>query len=193
MSEPQLEQDLTNRDRLIKKLWQECEVTATERVDRYLRANYHGIIPSTPFSHASAECINLFRDGHFYVSISLSQAVGEAIVRYICQSNNWRPSKHFENNVSKLKDRGFINDDVQKQLLVLWEKRDDYHHLNSNVATDRVTLEQLALEKISGLAAIEAWVFSYSYANGALVLQFPQYWPKTGPDTVAVFLRNPTT
>jgi len=192
MPESESAEDLANRVRLIAELRQECEATATERVDRYLRASHHGIVANTPFAPASAECIDLFRDAHFYGSISLSQAVGEAIVRYMCRSNQWRPAENFEENVSTLRRRGFIDDDIQKQLLDLWEKRDDYHHLNGSVETDRATLEQLAFAKIRALATIEAWVFSYSFADSALVLRFPQYWPKTGQDRVAVFLRNPT-
>jgi len=186
-------QDLTSRKRLIAELRQECEGAAAARVDRYLRAKHHGIVAGTLFAPASAECINLFRDGHFYGAISLSQAVGEAIVRHMCTSNRWKPSGNFERNVSKLKLRRFIDDDIQTRLLQLWERRNDYHHLNNDVETDRGKLEQIAFAKIRALATIEAWVFSYSLATGgALALRFPQYWPRTGADPVAVFLRNPT-
>jgi hypothetical protein len=184
--------DSNSRDRLVAELRRECEAAVEARADRYLRAEHHGIIPGAPFAPASAECIDLFRDGHFFGAISLSQAVGEAIVRHMCDSNRCSAAAKFERNVLRLRTRGFVNDDIKRQLLKLWEKRNDYHHLNNNVETDRITLEQLAFTKIRALATIEGWVFKYSFAKGALVVRFPQYWPRTGADRVAVFLRRPT-
>lgn len=116
------------RDTLIAELVNECQSRAGERADRYLRAQHHGIVAATPFAAASAECINLFRDGHFYGAISLSQAVGEALVRHMCRANNWKPAENFEENVETLKRRGFIDDSVRAEFLKLWEQRDDYHH-----------------------------------------------------------------
>ena len=48
----------------------------------------------------------------------------------------------------------FIDDPVEAELVRLWEKRDDYHHLNPNVARDRRELEELALTKIRALGDI---------------------------------------
>ena len=56
---------------------QEFEQTLSSRVDRYLKIKPHGIIPLTEFAPVSAECALLFRDGHFYGSIALAQAVAE--------------------------------------------------------------------------------------------------------------------
>jgi len=80
----------TERSRLIAELVGECQAFAPERIDRYLRAQHHGIVADTPFAPASAECIDLFRDGHFYGAISLCQAVGEALVRHMCRANRWK-------------------------------------------------------------------------------------------------------
>lgn len=192
MSEPESARDPGEKTRLIAQLRQECEATAENRAERYLRAKHHGIIADTPFAPASAESIELFRDGHYYGCISLSQGVGEALARHMCQSNQFSPAKTFEENVATLKSRKFIEDEIESQFLGLWEKRDDYHHLNGTVVTDRATLEQLAFAKIRALAIIEAWVFGYSPGPGALMLRFPQYWAKPSEDRVSVFLRNPT-
>jgi len=166
------------RHLLIKNLVAEGEALAGERVDRYLSARHHGIIADAPFAPASAECIKLFRDGHFYGTISLSQAVGEALVRHMCRSNQWRPAENFEENVRKLKQRNFIEVDVEAALLRLWAKRDDYHHLNLTVARDRGELEDLALTKIQALGEVERFVFAWSPSErpGAIKLLRPQYW-----------------
>src|SRR5688572_19373881 len=143
------------RERLVGEMVAECQTFVGERVDRYLEARHHGIVADTAFAPASAECIKLFRDGHFYGAISLSQAVGEALVRHMCRSNKWKPAENFEENVLKLKQRNFIDAAVEAQLLRLWEKRDDYHHLNPTVERDRGELEALALTKIRALGEIE--------------------------------------
>jgi len=66
-------------------LKQEFEQTLLSRVQRYRKVNPHGVIPYTKFTPASAECTLLFRDGLFYGCIALTQAVTEAIVRFLCQ------------------------------------------------------------------------------------------------------------
>ena len=81
---------------------QEFDQTLSARVERYLKVRPHGIIPLTEFAPVSAECALLFRDGHFYGSIALSQAVAEAIVKFLCQKNGWKPKKSFEKNIAKL-------------------------------------------------------------------------------------------
>jgi hypothetical protein len=100
--DPESVEQQVERHRLIKEFEAGCQAFASERVDRYLRAQHHGIVADTPFAPASAECIDLFRDGHFYGAISLSQAVGEALVRHMCRSNQWKPAENFEENVRTL-------------------------------------------------------------------------------------------
>jgi hypothetical protein len=64
---------------------QEFEQTLSSRVERYLKVKPHAIAPLTEFAPVSAECTLLFRDGHFYGSIALSQSVAEGIVNFLCQ------------------------------------------------------------------------------------------------------------
>jgi hypothetical protein len=186
--------DQAERVRLVGQLLADCQSLASERAERYLRARHHGIVADTPFAPASAECIDLFRDGHYYGAISLSQAVGEALVRHMCRSDNWKPAENFGENVRKLQERRFVDGAVKDELLRLWEKRDDYHHLNPTVARDRVELEELALTKIRALGEIERFVFAWapSETPGAIKLLRPQYWPDRGAGRVSVFLRNPS-
>ena len=182
------------RERLIRELVTDCRSLASERVERYLRAQHHGIVADTPFAPASAECIELFRDGHYYGAISLSQAVGEALARHMCRSNRWKPAENFEENVRKLRQRNFIDETIGAHLLRLWEKRDDLHHLNPRVARDRAELEELALTKIQALGEVERFVFAWepSETPGAIRLLRPQYWPGQRDGNVGVFLRNPS-
>ncbi len=168
---------------------QEFEQTLSSRVERYLKVKPHGIIPFTEFAPVSAECTFLFRDGHFYGAIALSQAVAEAIAKFLCQKNGWKPKKSFEENVAKLETRQFISKNVKEKFLSLWEKRDDYHHLNPTIETDRQKLEALAYEKVAILKEIESEVFKFSIVDGKLVPENRKYWSVQPNGTVPVFLR----
>ena len=84
------------------------------------------------------------RDGHFYGCTALTQAVVEALVRFMCESNGWRASKQFEKNVETLSKRKFIKAELKKSLLEIWTQRNDYHHLNPNIERDWRKLEKLA-------------------------------------------------
>ncbi len=167
---------------------QEFEGTLSERVTRYLQVKPHPIIPNAPFAAASAECSLLFRDGHFYACIALTQAVAEAIVRYLCQRKRWKPGKEFEENVRKLRERQFISSELKEWLLAIWQNRDDYHHLNPNVETGRQKLEELAREKARLLARVESEVFDFNLVNGRLAPKHPEYWDIRGKQA-NVFLR----
>jgi len=80
-------QEIIQKKIIEDSLKQELEQTLSSRVQRYLKVKPHGIVPYTQFAPVSAECALLFRDGHFYGCIALSQAVAEAIVRFLCQKN----------------------------------------------------------------------------------------------------------
>lgn len=168
---------------------QEFEQTLPSRVQRYLKVKPHGIVPYTEFAPASAECSLLFRDGHFYGCIALSQAVTEAIARFLCQKNGWRPENTFEKNVTKLHTRQFISEEMKNKFLRIWKKRDDYHHLNSNIETDREKLEEFACQKVLFLKEIESEIFKFSVVDGKLVPENKKYWVLQQNGTIPVFLK----
>lgn len=167
----------------------EFEGSIRVRVARYLEVKPHEIIAHTHFSRVSTEISALFRDGQFYGCIALSQAVGEALVRYMCQKNGFRPGKGFENNLEKLGRRHFLSATVKNQLAELWSGRDDYHHLNSSIEQDHNNLQELASKKAHLLMEIEKEVFGYTVNEGKLTLKYPQYWEVDDKNQVQVFLR----
>lgn len=176
------------KDQLKDTLQQEFEFSLDQRVERYLELKPHGIIPNSHFAAVSAECHLLYRDGHYYGTISLTQAMAEALVKFLCKANGWKPGGDFENNLEKLKKRGKITGDLKTKFLEIWQRRNDYHHLNPQVEQDRQKLEQLAREKLSRLKQIEEVLFAYSANNGKLVPKFPKYWDQRD-GKVAVYLR----
>ncbi len=168
-------------------LKQEFQQSLSWRVDRYLQVSHHQMTPNMHFAPASAECILSFRDGHLYGCVAVAQAVAEAIVRFLHEKHLKKSYKNFEVSVRKLSQKGRISDSVVEALFKIWEARNDYHHLNPGVETDRERLEQLALEKLRCLAKVEGEVFSYKHAHdGAIVPDKPEYWEGSDGE---VFLR----
>lgn len=169
-------------------LKQEFALTLDQRVKRYLELRPHGIIPNSHFAAVSAECHSLYRDGHFYGTISLTQSVAEALVKFLCERNGWKPNKDFEKNLKQLGVRGKVSQALSPLFIEIWESRDDYHHLNPQIEQDRQKLELLAKEKLTNLRKIEQELFAYTANEGKIVPKHPKYWDMTN-GTVPVFLR----
>lgn len=170
-------------------LRQEYQQDIDRRAKRYLSVRPHKVIPFTHFAAVSSEVPKLFRDGHFYGAIALTQAVSEALVRFMCECNSFGAEKDYEKNVATLLKRNLIDEGLKDKLLHLWNNRNDYHHLNSNIEQDRQKLESLALNKIKLLNEIESMVFAFTLRNGAIVPQQPKYWPDIDKGKIPVFLR----
>ena len=180
--------NIIEKAQLKDTLQQEFEFSLDQRVERYLELKPHGIIPNSHFAAVSAECHLLYRDGHYYGTISLTQAVAEALVKFLCKTNGWNPGKDFENNLEQLEKRGKITDGLKIKFLEIWQRRNDYHHLNPQIEQDRRNLEQLSKEKLSCLKQIEEDLFAYTASDGMLIPKFPKYWDQKD-GKVSVFLR----
>lgn len=168
-------------------LKQMFELTLDEKVQRNLEVKPHGIIPNSHFAAVSAECYSLYTNGYYYGTISLTQAVVEALLRFLCEKNELKVSSP-ENNVGKLKKKGLISANLAKLFSNIRENRDDYHHLNPQIEQDRQKLASLAKVKLTDLRDIEKELFAYTTNNGKLVPKYRKYWDQTG-STVPVFLR----
>jgi len=189
MVEKSKTEDLVRRASLADGLRQELEQTLNERIDRFMKIRHQPIIRNTEFALASAECIILFRDGSYYGCISLCQAVGEALIRFMCDSNSFNPTDNYEENLRLLHKRGFIGDKFESDAKKLWKNRNDYHHLNPNIETDLKELEQLAYSKVVALAELERWVFDGSFQEGKFQPKNPKYWGKSKDGRFEAFLR----
>lgn len=169
---------------------QETEQTLSLRAQRYLKVKPHGVVPCTQFAAVSAECTLLFRDGHYYGCITLTQSVAEAIVRFLCQKNSWKPEKDFEKNINKLLNRNFISEKLKNKFLQIWENRDDYHHLNPKIEVQRTKLEEISYEKVLLLKEIESEIFKFSLnKDGKLIPENKKYWELQKNGTIPVFLK----
>ncbi len=187
MDEERLPQVILRKE-IEETLRAEFEYTLSERVSRYLDVKPHEISPNQHFASVSEECAKLYRDGHFYGCIALTQAVAEAIVRFLCDRNGRRSAKRFEENVKRLSVRNVVVSELVESLLKIWEDRDDYHHLNPSIETDRRKLAALANEKARLLVKVEREVFHFEVKEGKLIPRYPKYWDING-DQAQVFLR----
>ena len=137
-------------------------------------------MPYEHFSSASGELSLLFRDGHFYGCIALTQAVAEAIVRFLCFKKFKNASEKFEDNVKRLCKENALSKEMKKSFLNIWEHRNDFHHLNATIEQNRKKLEKMALEKLRLLIEIESELFSYTISKGALIPKNRDFWKITG-------------
>ncbi|MBW1737979.1 MAG: hypothetical protein JRJ69_10615 [Deltaproteobacteria bacterium] len=65
---------------------------------------------------------------------------------------------------------------MKNNFLKIWEKRNDYHHLNPNIETEREKLKEIAYEKVLLLKEVESEIFRFSIIDGKLVPENKKYW-----------------
>jgi hypothetical protein len=71
----------------------------------------------------------------------------------------------------------------------IWKNRNDYHHLNPEVQTDKEKLHNISKNKMIALGTVEAEVFEFELVGGAIKPKYPQYWPTNPNGLLEVFLR----
>jgi hypothetical protein len=190
------------------------EQSIDQRVNRYLEINHHWIIGNHHFAAASAECIELYRDGYFIGAVMMSQAVNEGIIKFIVEKNDidkYRKktlkkimiffAKIF--NINRHKDIAtksiseLIDELVEKNIISkrcanaskqIWGSfRNDVHHMNPKVAA--IPFDVLAKRNLQSLAIIEKEIFGTDIKNGMLIPHQPKYWDLQDDGTVQAFLR----
>jgi hypothetical protein len=181
------------RKELEQTLRGECFATIDERVSRYQELDFSQLTPNTHFAFVSVECINLYRDGYFLACIALCQAVAEAIVRLMCQRSKFSSiSNNYEKNIENLRKRG-IQPDCDELFKGIWKDRDNYHHLNPTVPTEKSKLQDIAKNKILTLHKIESRVFEFAWTkDGAISPRYPKYWDFNEDGMLDVYLRFET-
>ena len=168
----------------------ECFRTIIDRITRYLELDFIKVTPNTHFASISAECIFLYRDGYFLACIALCQAVAEALVRFMCERSKFGASisKDFEENIEKLRKRR-IKPDCSELFKEIWKGRDDYHHLNPQVPTEKLELQDIAKNKLITLHKAESEVFAFELVDGAIRPTYPKYWPEPHDGLINTYLR----
>jgi hypothetical protein len=182
-------------NRLVEKaqtkdtLQQMFNITLEDRISRWVDVRPPNIIANSHFAAVSMECYYLYRDGHFYGAISLAQSVAEALTRFLCEKNGLEVDESYWKNLKNLKRHG-INTALIALFKAIREGRNDYHHLNPTIETDKEQLAALAKARLTNLKDIEADIFTYDVNDGKIAPLNPQYWDAGESDgTLAVYLR----
>ena len=179
------------RSLVIKALRESDEQTREDRADRYLEVNQQGFIPNFHFAPASAECLFLYRDGHFIATVMTTQAVNEGILKLVAEQNNIqkRDYHNLRALLELLVSQGIFSRDCFEASKQIYESfRNDVHHMNSPVAT--IDFQELAKKNIHNLAVIEREIWAaYPDADGKLVPLQPKYWDIKPDGTAAISLR----
>ena len=70
------------------------------------------------------------------------------------------------------------------------EGRDDFHHMNENIETNRPELETKARLTVECLFLIEKAVFDHSFSKGILIPKHLQYWDISADGNTEAFIRS---
>jgi hypothetical protein len=188
---------LTLEDQMDESQWKEEQFLQreksrfNERKARADRTKLHPIIPSHFFSVVSSECRELFIDGHFYGCISLAQAYAERLSSFLRGFHSVGAKNDTEKRVKGLHAAKAITDSCRDAFLRIWgNDRNTLHHINKDIPTDRFALAERAEECVNALYTIESEVFAFEILeNGAIAPKNRDYWPKSDPEHLKVFLR----
>jgi len=180
------------RKQLEENMQGEFLATIEERISRYQELDFIKLTPNTHFAFVSVECINLYRDGYFLACIALCQAVAEAIVRLMCERSKFNSlSQDYEENIKNLHKRA-IQPDCDELFKEIWKDRNNYHHLNPTIPTEKSKLQDIAKSKIIALHRIESKVFEFNIVDGAVSPRYPKYWDFDENGMLNVYLRFET-
>jgi hypothetical protein len=169
-------------------LRQKFESDLMERVRRTLDLNYQRVIGGHYFAAASSQCLELYRDGYMLGCIMCSQALLEAILKFVAQRNQMESKKEVELLIVDLESKKVLNQKALSVAKLAWRHRNDFHHLNPGVSA--IDLEAKAKECVEAIFALEEEIFGASFINGALSPKNSIYWDVREDNTVPVFLRQ---
>ena len=178
MSAPDIEGNLRRR----------FESSIEGRVRRTKELQYKRVIGGHYFAVASAQCLELFRDGYFLGCIMCSQALLEATLKFVAQRNGLESKKEVEDLLRDLESKGVLNARGVTASKLAWRHRNDFHHLNPGVS--EIDLEAKAKECVEAICTLEDEIFDASFEAGAIVPRNPNYWDVRADGTVPVFLRQ---
>jgi hypothetical protein len=183
----------SQRERIEVLIKDEMLSTLDERATKAPSIQSMSPAPHGPFAAASAECLGLFRDGHFYGCIALTQAIIEAVIHHAWQTKMKRKrtkAGSYNSYLIDLCSLGVVTTELKTRLDLLWIERSNSHHLNPGVETARNKLEAIALKNLQMLVELRGKFFGYSFDEGRIVPDQPEYWPEQEPGNVPISMRS---
>jgi len=165
-----------------------------QRVGRYMEIGHQWIIGNHHFAVASAECINLYRDGHFIAAVMMSHSINEGIIVFVAdrvklprdKSGGW--TKSIEDLIYELEQNKTISKTCADAARGIYGSyRNDVHHMNPKVSS--IDFPVLARNNLKQLAIIESEIFGVDIVDGKLNPHHPVFWDLNSDGTASVFLR----
>lgn len=172
---------MDERRRIEDSIKNEVLRTLSDRATRFLQVRGTILVPDCPFAAPSVECAELFRDGHYFGCIALTQAVLEAVIRHVWQIKlKKKPNQEgsFDKNLEALHKKKFISnsDEWKTKLYQMWAERHSFHHLSPSVECDQHKLEETARNTLKLLNDLEREFFGFTVRDGIVVPDHPVYW-----------------
>ena len=176
------------RTQLMDDLRSEFEAHVVDRVSRYLEVEHQGIIANHHFAEASAQLLDLYRDGYFLSAVMVSQAVAEGIWKLLLKKATLAPAKDRTGLIAELVKATCISSETGEAFArVFRSERNDYHHMNPPVASHPTSV--FARRNIHDIATIERDVFGFTIDEGRIIPTRPKNWDMNPDGTVPVYLR----
>ena len=170
---------LDERHRVEESIKNDVLRTLSERATRFLQVRGTNLVPDGPFAAPSVECVEQFRDGHYFGCIALAQAVLEAVIRHVWQVKlKKKPNQEgsFDKNLEALHKKKCISDDWNTTLDRMWAERHSFHHLRPSADSDQQKLEETARNTLKLLSDLEREFFGFTLREGIVVPDQPEYW-----------------
>ena len=149
---------MDERRRIEDSIKNEVLRTLSDRATRFLQVQGAILVPDCPFAAPSVECAKLFRDGHYFGCIALTQDVLEAAIRHIWQIKlKKKPNQEgsFDKNLEALHKKKFISDKWKIKLDQMWAERHSFHHLRPSAECGEQKLEETARNTLTLLNDLE--------------------------------------
>lgn len=165
-----------------------------QRVGRYMEIGHQWIIGNHHFAVASAECINLYRDGHFIAAVMMSHSINEGIIMFVAgriglnKNKGDGGAKSIEDLINELEQNKTISKSCADSARGIYGSyRNDVHHMNPKVIG--IDFPLLARDNLKRLAVVEGEIFGVDIVEGKLSPHNPVYWDLNTDGTVSAFLR----
>jgi hypothetical protein len=166
----------------------EAELEGRIRRTKELKHQYQPYIGAHYFAEASYHCLELYRDGYMLGCITCSEALLEAVLKFVLQRNRLNSKGEVEDHIKVLKDKGILTGKVLDAVNSAWRHRNDFLHLNPGVSA--IELEPKAKQCIGAICTLENEIFGGTFREGAFIPKKQIYWDIIAEGTVPVFLRQ---
>lgn len=165
------------RQYLKKTLASEFERTLDERVNRYLSVDRQQFVPSYHFAPAITECFKLYRDGNFLSCVMVSQAILEALMRFVAERNGVLPGEKEQKPelAARLQAAGVVTAAFVEAVTRIHRSfRNDFHHMNPKIA--KIDIALFATRNATDLAEIQNEIFGFDIRDGRIAPKQRKYW-----------------